>query len=100
VDHGYAVKTNSVEDLSLEDMLSVSPNPTTGLVNINVNLPENEVINIAIYNTMGQEVVNVKNGKISNGTYTVSLDNQTNGIYYVRMGLKGAIVTKKVILNK
>jgi hypothetical protein len=100
VRHDYAVKTNSVEDLSLEDMLSVSPNPTTGLVNINVNLPENEVINIAIYNTMGQEVVNVKNGKISNGTYTVSLDNQTNGIYYVRMGLKGAIVTKKVILNK
>ena len=55
--HDYAVKTNSVEDLSLEDMLSVAPNPTTGIVNINVNLPENEVINIAIYNTMGQEVV-------------------------------------------
>ena len=100
VSHDYAVKTNSVEDLSLEDMLSVAPNPTTGIVNINVNLPENEVINIAIYNTMGQEVVNVKNGKISNGTYTVSLDNQTNGIYYVRMSLKGSIVTKKVILNK
>ena len=100
VSHDYAVKTNSIEDLSLEDMLSVAPNPTTGIVNINVNLPENEVINIAIYNTMGQEVVNVKNGKISNGTYTVSLDNQTNGIYYVRMSLKGSIVTKKVILNK
>ncbi|MFT5056070.1 MAG: hypothetical protein ACI80H_000778, partial [Pseudoalteromonas distincta] len=40
------------------------------------------------------------NGKISNGTYTVSLDNQTNGVYYARMSLKGAIVTKKVILNK
>ena len=100
VSHNYAIKTNSVEDLSLEDMLSVAPNPTTGIVNINVNLPENEVISIAIYNTMGQEVVNVKNGKISNGTYTVSLDNQTNGIYYVRMSLKGSIVTKKVILNK
>jgi hypothetical protein len=100
VSHNYAIKTNSIEDLSLEDMLSVAPNPTTGIVNINVNLPENEVINIAIYNTMGQEVVNVKNGKISNGTYTVSLDNQTNGIYYVRMSLKGSIVTKKVILNK
>jgi len=100
VRYDYETKTNSIEDLSLEDMLNISPNPTTGLVNINVNLPENEAINIAVYNTMGQEVVNVKNGKISNGTYTVTLENQTNGIYYVKMSLKGAIVTKKVLLNK
>jgi hypothetical protein len=49
---------------------------------------------------MGQQVVLVENGKIANNTYTVNLDNQANGIYYVKMNLKGNIITKKVVLNK
>jgi hypothetical protein len=65
-----------------------------------VNLSDNEEINLAVYNTMGQQVVLVENGKIANNTYTVNLDNQANGIYYVKMNLKGNIITKKVVLNK
>ena len=100
VSHKYEKRTNSVEDLSIEDMLTVSPNPTKGAININVNLSENEEINLAVYNTMGQQVVLVENGTITNNSYTVNLDNQANGIYYVKMNLKGNIITKKIVLNK
>jgi len=84
----------------LEDLLSVNPNPTSGNVNINVNLPENEVINLAIFNTMGQQVALVKNGKAQNGTFNVSLANQADGIYYVQMNVQNKIITKKIVLNK
>ncbi|MDB4174172.1 T9SS type A sorting domain-containing protein, partial [Bacteroidia bacterium] len=67
---------------------------------INVNLPENEEITLAIFNTMGQQVALVKNGKAENGTFNVSLANQANGIYYVKMNVQDKIVTKKIILNK
>ncbi len=81
-------------------MLAVSPNPTSGKLNINVNLPENEVINIAVFNTMGQQVALVENGTVSNSSYTLNLDNQVNGVYYVKMTVNGNIISKKVMLNK
>ena len=100
VQHKYEQSTNSINDLSLENMLTIAPNPTRGAVNINVNLPEKEEINIAIFNSLGQQVVLVQNGAVSNNSYNVSLANQANGIYYVKMNVKGSIITKKVMLNK
>ncbi|MBT6235886.1 MAG: T9SS type A sorting domain-containing protein, partial [Bacteroidetes bacterium] len=38
--------------------------------------------------------------KAENGTFNVSLANQANGIYYVKMNVQDKIVTKKIILNK
>ena len=81
-------------------MLTVSPNPTTGLFNINVNLPENEEVAISVYNSVGQEIVNVARGEINNATYAVDLTNNANGIYYVKMNLNGTVLTKKVVLNR
>jgi len=100
VRHKYEKRTNSVDDLDIEDMLTVAPNPTKGEININVNLADNEEINLAVYNAMGQQIVLVENGTIDNNSYTVNLDNQANGIYYVKMNLKGNIITKKIVLNK
>jgi hypothetical protein len=99
VDYDHQVLVNGISDLALEDMISVSPNPTNGPVNINVNLPENEEVSIAIFNTMGQQVATVANGKVSNGRFSVNLQGNSNGMYYVKMNLNGAIITKKIILN-
>ncbi len=96
----YDVVTGSVTDIAMDDLLSVYPNPTTGVIILNTNLPENQEVNIAVYNTMGQEVAAVQNGKVSNGQYSIDLTNQSNGIYYVKMNLNGNIITKKVVLNK
>lgn len=100
VQYRYEQLVNSVNDVNLDNLLTVAPNPTTGKLNISVNLPENEEINIAIYNALGQEVVLVESASIASNNYTVNLENQTNGIYYVKMNVKGDIVTKKIILNK
>ncbi len=100
VSHDYFPLTGSVTDLSLENILSVSPNPTSGLFNINVNLPENEEITINVFNAVGQQILNVENGEINKGTYAVDITNQANGIYYVQMNVQGSIITKKVVLNR
>lgn len=99
VDYDHQVLVNGISDLALEDMINVYPNPTNGIVNINVNLPENEDVNIEIYNTMGQQVATVANGKVNNGQFTVNLNGYTNGVYYVKMNLNGVVVTKKIVLN-
>ena len=100
VDYDYYVITNSVTDLSLDNILSIAPNPTNGVFNVNVKLPENENISLNIFNAMGQEVMNIANGVIKQGTYTVDLTNHANGVYYVQMNVQGNIITKKVVLNR
>jgi hypothetical protein len=99
VDYDFFPLKGSVSDLSLESLLSVNPNPTNGLLNINVNVPQNEQISLSIFNAMGQEVLSVENGEISNGIYNVDLSNNANGIYYVKMTVNGSIITKKVMLH-
>ena len=100
VRYEYEKVIAGVEDVNLDDLMSVSPNPSSGTININVNLPENENIDIAVYNSLGKQVVLVTNGEVKNNTYAIDLNNQANGIYYVKMNVKGSIVTKKIILNK
>lgn len=89
-----------VEDLELADLMTVAPNPTTGVFTINVDLPQNEDISVEVYNAVGQQVVSVVEGNISNGSYVVDLSGHANGIYYVKMNVRGTIVTKKVMLNQ
>ncbi len=89
-----------IDELSLEDLMSVSPNPTTGLFTIRVDLPENEEISVDIYNAMGQKVSEVVSGSISRGAYDVDLSGNANGFYYVKMQVRGTVVTKKVMLNQ
>ena len=89
-----------VEELDLADMLTVAPNPTTGLFTVNVELAQNEDIQVDVYNAMGQRVQEVVNGNLSSGSYVVDLSGNANGFYYVKMQLKGAVITKKVLLNQ
>ena len=100
VDYDYFPLKGSVADLSLENLLSISPNPTTGLFTINVNVPENENIALSIYNSIGQVIKNINSDEISNDTYTVDISNQANGIYYVQMNIAGNVITEKVVLNR
>jgi len=99
VDYDHQVLVNGISDLALADMIQVSPNPTNGPVNVQVNLPENEEVNIGIFNTMGQQVATVVNGKVLNGSFAVNLEGNANGMYYLKMSLNGTIITKKIILN-
>ena len=88
-----------VNDLDLDNLLTVNPNPTSGLVTISVDLPENEDITVEVYNGMGQKVQDVVNGSIAKGTYEVDLSNSGQGIYYIRMTVNGTVVTKKVLVQ-
>ena len=87
-----------VEELDLEGMMSVAPNPTSGLLKISVDLPENEEIEVSIYDALGQRVSEVVSGTIDRGTYEVDLRGQASGFYYVKMHVRGTVVTKKVML--
>ncbi|MEY2923596.1 MAG: hypothetical protein RLZZ337_136 [Bacteroidota bacterium] len=99
VSYDYFPLKGSVTDLELENGLIVYPNPTNGLVNINVTLPQNEIITLNVYNAMGQELISVASASQNNGTYTVDLSGNPSGVYYLKLKNNGTVITKKIIVN-
>ncbi len=75
-------------------------NPTTDLV---FDLVEENVVNLTVYNTMGQEVATLVNGTLSAGRHSVMFDASglTSGVYFytVKIGNEFS-ATKKMLLVK
>ncbi len=73
-----------------------SPNPTTGLLNIEFNA--NTTATVDLYNVLGERVMT----KTFNaaGLRTIDLGNLDNGVYYMNVTANGETVTKKVTLSK
>lgn len=71
------------------DNVSVSPNPTTGLVTVN---SASSVKAITVYDAAGKQVSASK-------TNTVDLSNQAKGIYLVQVQTENGSTTKKVVVE-
>ena len=83
-------------------LVSSIPNPTTGTTTISYELYTEGTVEIFIYNSVGQLVVQIPQGTQAEGTYqaTVALTNMPKGIYHYAFYINGARVdTKKLIIN-
>lgn len=79
----------SVNDINNSTLITVYPNPTSGIINIKI-ASENEY---AIYNALGEVIIN---GRLSSGVNQVDLQSYSNGIYFIKIGTHEM---KKVILR-
>lgn len=77
------------ENTLASDSVSVSPNPTSGLVTINST---SAVQAITVYDAAGKQVSASK-------TNTVDLSNQAKGIYLVQVQTENGSTTKKVVVE-
>ena len=84
--------TAGVDTVEIEG-LSIYPNPVSGSV-LNIASKNNAEKTVAIYNTLGAQVVNTK---VNNGTVNVS--DLTAGIYIVKITEEGKTSTKKLVVK-
>lgn len=88
---------NSVNSIITTDFnLVISPNPSTGLFTIK-NPDENE-IQIEVYNVMGQLVHTLENG--TSQSATIDLSNKAAGIYFIKIKTQGTELVKKIVVEK
>jgi hypothetical protein len=86
----------SVDDIQGVDGISIYPNPTKNMININFTIIKNS--EISIFNMLG-EVVYLTNS-FSKNSISVDMSNQPNGVYFVRVKTNDKLTTQKVILNR
>ena len=78
------------------------PNPTDGLTSLEFQKQQYGYTDIYVTDQIGNIIDNVFSGFIPEGKYryTVNLETQPNGIYYVIIGGKNKLETAKVVLQK
>lgn len=76
-----------------ESLVSIYPNPTNNIVNINAN----EINSITIYNTLG-EIIFSEN-KINTNELQINTSQWSKGIYSIQVNTKVKLINKKLIVN-
>ncbi|MBI4947178.1 MAG: T9SS type A sorting domain-containing protein [Bacteroidetes bacterium] len=90
----------SVNDITLDNSISVFPNPSAGNVYVNINAFGLGHVNVALYNILGDKISETT-GDISMPTkYQFDISSQPNGIYFMEIKSENEKTVKKVILNK
>lgn len=78
------------------------PNPFNPQTTIELELPKQTVVDLSIYNILGQKVTTLVNGEVPAGlhTYTWNAGGNSSGIYFYRLTTENGIETKKMTLLK
>jgi len=97
---GNSVTTGISANSGLSKNVSLMPNPSTGIVNISVNSPSKENLNISVTNALGQIVNSASYEVISSNNLTLDLTNQANGVYFVTISNGNDKMVQRLILNK
>jgi len=65
-------------------------------------LPLKSQVDLVVYNTLGEKVIQLVNGEIEAGSYSVELNatDLPSGVYFYRLQAGSFIETKKMILLK
>ena len=91
--------TISVNDVkSIEETVSVYPNPSNGIVNIDLQGLVAKNASIEVYNAMGQLIL-VNNYTESNSKFEINLSGNASGIYTIKLIADGQVITKRVVLQ-
>lgn len=92
--------SNSIKGADISNAVLVFPNPSTGLVSVNINLPEASAIGVEVVNVLGQVVKTLKINKTNNADLKIDMSAFSDGIYMINVSTDKANASKKVILRK
>jgi hypothetical protein len=90
--------TVSVDEVTkIEDAVSISPNPNSGLFNISFNNVVVKQPTVKVFNAVGQLVLEqtFENSSLLN----IDMTGMNSGVYSVNISTEGSIITKKVIIQ-
>ncbi|MCP4633165.1 MAG: T9SS type A sorting domain-containing protein, partial [candidate division Zixibacteria bacterium] len=84
------------------DMITNYPNPFNAATNISFNLMQSGVVNLSVYNLMGQNIETIINNSMEKGQHNINWDASTysSGIYFYKLTTNNKTFTKRMTLLK
>ncbi|MBI4929135.1 MAG: T9SS type A sorting domain-containing protein [Bacteroidetes bacterium] len=88
-----------VNEISLNDYISIYPNPSTGEFSI-TTLSNINSMDVKVYNAIGEAVVAKKLNVPASGEAKINLSSNPDGIYLFQIKTSEGTITKKVVINR
>jgi hypothetical protein len=89
----------STANVSLDEAVSVFPNPTSGKVTLSYMLQNNKPVSVEVFNVSGSKVASFNNLKSGLGHTEINLAQFGNGVYMIRLSNDGQTTTKRVVVR-
>lgn len=94
-----------IEDNQFDQAIKLNdwyPNPSNGTARITVELPMLENINMDLFNSYGQKVMNITSGTLNSGAYAFDVDTKTlaTGVYFCKLNAGDVQLSKKLVVIK
>jgi hypothetical protein len=83
---------------SIEETVSVYPNPSSGLVTIDLKGSVAQSATVEVYNAVGQMIL-VKEFTDATGVFNIDLSGNATGVYTIKLIADGEVVTKRVVIQ-
>jgi hypothetical protein len=80
--------------------LTLTPNPTTGLLNLNMSLQKAADVQVEVFNTLGQLINTIQAGKTSTLSQSIDLSNAATGVYTVRIRMDNDIAVRRIAVQR
>jgi hypothetical protein len=95
----YSANPKTKESAAVNEMIgntgiTIYPNPTRGLLTVNIPLTENDIARVSLYDLQGKLLMDYKN---SGTTTEIDLAGLPTGVYLLRIFLNGQPATWKII---
>jgi hypothetical protein len=85
----------------LNDLL-IYPNPSSGQVNLQINLSEKHNVSLNVTDVLGRQVEHQDVKLLESGQNNMNVNSRNNyeaGIYFINLNIDGEMLTKKVIIR-
>lgn len=96
--------TGVADATSLNNALSVYPNPTNGMVNIKYALSRNSRMSLGIYNVLGVRIAELVNTEQQPGNYKYTFNSRNYnlgaGVYFISLITDGKVSTHRLVITE
>ncbi len=92
-------KITATIDPVLAKYINIHPNPTSGKLFVQIELPESQLINLSVLNITGKQVMETENGSVYVKQYELDLSNLADGVYILKISSKDGVYTEKIVLE-
>ncbi len=102
VKSNYGINTTGITELTIDNKeLRIYPNPANQQITINYQLPENNPVNITIYDITGRKVEEKINNNQSKGEQKININTQQldDGIYILNLYTKDFTANHKIVVK-
>jgi len=91
---------NAIEEKALEQRITLSPNPSSGRVFVNIDLGRELPISLQVLDLSGRMVLPAQLERISSSTIELDLRDTAPGVYLLRIIVNESVVVKRLVVGR